>query len=127
MDFRTISATLALLGTGLAMSGCNKTQTDATEVPAAAAGDKSEQSCKGEGHCDTHNKKGEGGCGGAKTEAPAAAAAEPAPAAVAAEPTPAATASAPAAADTKKKKPSGDKKKKKAGDGEMACGEGTCG
>ena len=51
MDFRTISATLALLGTGLAMSGCNKTQTDATEVPAAAAGDKAEQSCKGEGHC----------------------------------------------------------------------------
>ena len=63
MDFRTISATLALLGTGLAMSGCNKTQTDATEVPAAAAGDKAEQSCKGEGHCDSHKKAGEGGCG----------------------------------------------------------------
>ena len=35
MDIRTISATLAILGTGLTLSACKKANTDATEVPVA--------------------------------------------------------------------------------------------
>jgi hypothetical protein len=133
MDFRTISATLAMLGTGLALSACNKTQTDATEVPAASSSSGSEASCKGakaDGHCGEGSKhdgeascKGEAGCKGEKTD-PAAAT----PAATAASDTaPADSAATPAATSTTtaKKKPAAKKKAAKGGEG--ACGEGTCG
>ena len=50
MDIKTISATLAILGTGLTLSACKKA-TDATEVPTTQP--TAEASCgadKGHGH-----------------------------------------------------------------------------
>ncbi len=149
MDICTISATLAILGTGLSLSACKK-GADATEVPAsapaaadgscgadkghghascsadktagdAAGGDKAEKSCgaKGDGSCGA---KGDGSCGGDKAAAP--------PSTAAAEPTPTPTTSAPAvAADTTAPAATSKTKtktKKKKANGEAACGEGTC-
>ena len=134
MDIRTISATLAILGTGLALSACSKKNTDATEVPAAqpAAADGSCGADKGHGHasCSADKKadgekscgaKGDGSCGAEKPPATAAAA-EPTPVApVATSPTVAADSTKPAAT-TKTK----TKSKTKKASGEAACGEGTC-
>ena len=53
MDLKTITATLAVLGTGISLSACKTTQADATEVPASKADGGGEGSCgaKGDGSC----------------------------------------------------------------------------
>ena len=63
MDIKTISATLALLGSGLTLSACNKASTQATEVPASQPA--AEASCgaeKGHGHASCVGEKGEKSC-----------------------------------------------------------------
>ena len=55
MDLKTISAALAVLGTGLTLSACKTSQADASEVPGAKEAPHGEKSCGGEK-----------GCGGAK-------------------------------------------------------------
>lgn len=153
MDIRTISATLAILGTGLALSACSKKNTDATEVPAAkpAGADGSCGADKGHGHASCSadkaadgekscGAKGDGSCGGdkaagekscgAKGDGSCGAAKEP-PATAAAEPVAPASTSPTVAADattpaaTTKTKTKTKAKTKKA-NGEAACGEGTC-
>ena len=154
MDIRTISATLAILGTGLALSACSKKNTDATEVPAAqpAAADGSCGADKGHGHasCSADKKadgekscgaKGDGSCGGDKAaggekscgaKGDGSCGAEKPPAtAAAAEPTPVAPVATSPTVAADSTKPAATtktktKSKTKKASGEAACGEGTC-
>lgn len=147
MDIKTISATLAILGTGLTLSACKKATTDATEVPASTpgaeancgadkghghancSGDKAadegdatkpEGSCGGEKGEKSCGAKGDGSCGGDKTTATPPGDATASSTAVAADATkPAAEATTTPA---KKKKSAG----KKTAKGDASCGEGTC-
>ena len=75
MDLKTISATLALLGSSAAVSGCDRKppenqHKDASEIPVDGAkpapnsgGDPSAAQAAGEGKCG-EGKCGEGNCGG---------------------------------------------------------------
>jgi hypothetical protein len=74
MDLKTISATLAILGTGLTLSACKKAPAEGTEVPGDKAGG-AEGSCgadKGHGHANcsgdkaAEEKPAEGSCSGEK-------------------------------------------------------------
>ncbi len=142
MDLKTISATLAILGTSLTLSACKKAPAEGTEVPGDKAGG-AEGSCgadKGHGHANCSGDKAaapgegscgekkDGACGGEKAADPAEPAEPPATAVAPTEPTPTATAADPAAAkpaETATKTKSKSKSKTKA-KGEAACGEGTC-
>ncbi|HEY0132627.1 MAG TPA: hypothetical protein VGB85_01070, partial [Nannocystis sp.] len=64
MDIRTITATLAILGTGLTLTACKKSSSDASEVPAS-------QQPAGEGSCGPDKGHGHANCSGDKTDAPA--------------------------------------------------------
>lgn len=146
MDIKTISATLAILGTGLTLSACKKATTDATEVPAStpgaeancgadkghghancsgdkAAGEddaaKPEGSCGGEKGEKSCGAKGDGSCGGDKTTATPGDATASSTAVAADATKPAAEATTTPA---KKKKGAG----KKTAKGDASCGEGTC-
>ncbi len=144
MDIRTITATLAILGSGLTLTACKKATSDASEVPGS-------QQPAADGSCGADKGHGHASCSGDKTDAPVgdappseptgdtpatpetpattetATTASPTPAGssttVAADSTtPAATTTTTTTTTTKTKK-TGKKKAK----GEAACGEGTCG
>jgi hypothetical protein len=153
MDIRTISATLAILGTGLSLSACKK-GADATEVPAstpaaadgscgadkghghascsadktagdAAGDDKAEKSCgaKGDGSCGA---KGDGSCG-AKGDGSCGGDKAAPPSTAAAEPTPTPTTSAPAVAADTTAPAATSKTKTKTAKKKKANGEAACG
>lgn len=69
-DFKTIAATLAILGSGTLATACDKKDSPATETPGSGgAAAKAEAGCGGEGGCGEGGCGAEGKCGGGKHEA----------------------------------------------------------
>ena len=60
MDIRTITATLAILGSGLTLTACKKSSSDASEVPDSQqpAGEASCGADKGHGHASCRTDVG---------------------------------------------------------------------
>ncbi len=148
LNLKSIAATLAVLGSGAALTACGGSQTKATEVPGAQA-QPGNASCAASGNCGANKGAGqgakpegscsakkdehscgakkpgagdEGSCGAKTSEAPAAS--SPVSTAVADTTTSAPTASA--AAPVAPSKPPRKAAAKKPKHGEAACGEGSC-
>jgi hypothetical protein len=151
LNLKSIAATLAVLGSGAALTACGGSQAKATEVP-AAQGQPEHASCAASGNCgaskgagqgatpegscsakkDEHScgaKPGagnEGSCGAKTSEATSA----PSPAGTTVADTattqPASSATPSAASSKPAGKPAGKPVAKKHKHGEASCGEGSC-